>query len=150
MKVILTQDVDTLGLVGQIVDVSSGYARNKLLPGELAVKASASNMRAFEKTRAEFEVRSLKEKERAEQLAQQIGALSLTISQKSGENDKLYGSVTSMDLAQLLSDNKVDIDRRKIRMQEPIKTLGDFEIPVKIHPEVTATFKVSVVKAEEE
>jgi len=147
MKVILTQDVDALGLAGQVVDVAKGYARNKLVPGGLALEASPANLKLLEKEAAEYEVRAMKEKEKAQVLAGQIEALRLTISQKAGEKDKLYGSVTNMDLAAALAEQGVELDRRKIKMAENIKILGDYEIPVKLHTEVTAALKVSVIKA---
>ena len=149
MRVILAEDIDSLGLAGQVVEVSRGYARNKLIPGKLAVQATSGNMKVFEKARAEFEIRSLKEKERAEKLAQEIEEITLIISQKAGERGKLYGSVTSLDLIQAMAEQGVEFDRRKIRLLEPIKALGDFEVPVRLLSEVTATIKVSVVKAEE-
>ena len=149
MKVILTEDIDSLGLEGQVVDVSRGHARNKLIPGKLAVEATPANMKAFERARTEFGIRSLKEKERAEQLAKEIGAVTLTISQKAGEKGKLYGSVTNIDLAQAMAEQGIELDRRKIRLSEPIKALGDFEVPVRLQAEVTAIMKVVVVEAEE-
>lgn len=149
MRVILTEDIDSLGLAGQVVEVSRGYARNKLIPGKLAVEATSGNMKVFEKARSEFEIRSLKEKERAEKLAREIEEITLTISQKAGEKGKLYGSVTSLDLIQAMTEQGVEFDRRKIRLPEPIKALGDFEVPVRLQSEVTAIIKVSVVKAEE-
>jgi large subunit ribosomal protein L9 len=106
-------------------------------------------MKVFEKARTEFEIRSLKEKERAEKLAREIEEITLTISQKAGEKGKLYGSVTSLDLIQAMTEQGVEFDRRKIRLPEPIKALGDFEVPVRLQSEVTAIIKVSVVKAEE-
>ncbi|MBW2091760.1 MAG: 50S ribosomal protein L9 [Deltaproteobacteria bacterium] len=148
MKVILTQDVDNLGLTGQIVDVSRGYARNKLIPSQWAVEATPGNLKVYEQARGEFEVRSMKEKERAEKLAKEIESISLTIAQKAGEKDKLYGSVTSMDLAEAMAEQGLEIDRRKIKLAEPIKALGDYEIPVKLHSDVTAVIKVSVVRSE--
>lgn len=149
MRVILTEDIDSLGLAGQVVEVSRGYARNKLIPGKLAVMATSGNMKVFEKARSEFEIRSLKEKERAEKLAQEIEEITLIISQKAGEKGKLYGSVTSLDLIQAMTEQGIEFDRRKIRLPEPIKALGDFEVPVRLQSEVTAIIKVSVVKAEE-
>ncbi len=149
MRVILAEDIDSLGLAGQVVEVSRGYARNKLIPGKLAVEATSGNMKVFEKARSEFEIRSLKEKERAEKLAREIEEITLTISQKAGEKGKLYGSVTSLDLIQAMTEQGVEFDRRKIRLPEPIKALGDFEVPVRLQSEVTAIIKVSVVKAEE-
>ena len=148
MEVILTEDVESLGLAGQIVNVAAGYARNKLLPGKLALKATPANLKMLEKKRAEFEARAMKRKDRAEQLAQKLAEVSVTISQKAGEKGKLYGSVTSMDLAAALAAQGVDIDRRKIKMTEPIKSLGEYDVPVKVHAEVTASFKVQVVEAE--
>ncbi|MBW2621463.1 MAG: 50S ribosomal protein L9 [Deltaproteobacteria bacterium] len=149
MKVILTEDIDSLGLEGQVVDVARGHARNKLIPGKLAVEATSGNMKAFEKARTEFTVRSLKEKERAEQFAKEIEEISLTISQKAGEKGKLYGSVTSIDLAQAMAEQGIELDRRKIKLPEPIKALGDFDVPVRLQAEVTAIMKVSVIEAEE-
>jgi large subunit ribosomal protein L9 len=148
MNVILTQDVDALGLAGQVVEVANGYARNKLIPGRLAVLATPSNLRMFEKKREEFRQRTMREKEKATEVAQRIAALQVTIAQKAGEKDKLYGSVTSMDLAQAMADQGVDIDRRKIRLEEPIKALGDYDVTIKLHAEVAAKLKVSVVRAE--
>ncbi|MBW2060958.1 MAG: 50S ribosomal protein L9 [Deltaproteobacteria bacterium] len=149
MRVILTTDVEALGLVGQIVDVSRGYARNKLIPGQLAVEATPGNLKVHEKARTEFEVRSLKEKEQAEQIARQIEKVFLTMAQKAGEKDKLYGSVTSMDLARAMAEQGLEVDRRKIKLAEPIKALGDYEIPIRLHSEVTAMIKVSVIRAED-
>ncbi|MFH1139812.1 MAG: 50S ribosomal protein L9 [Pseudomonadota bacterium] len=148
MQVILTQDVDSLGLTGQVVEVKRGFARNMLIPAHLALQANATNLKRLEKERATFEERSKKEKDRARDLAAQLKAVRLTIAQKAGEKDKLYGSVTTMDLAAALAEKGFDLDRRKIKLSEPIKTLGDFEITVKLHGEVTAAVKVSVVRAE--
>ncbi len=148
MNVILTQDVDSLGMAGQVVNVANGYARNKLIPGKLALAANPVNLKVMEKKRAEYEIRAMKEKERAQSRAREIEAIHLTIAQKAGEKDKLYGSVTTMDLAAALSEKGVDVDRRRIKLSEPIKSLGDFDVTIKIHSEVTASFKVSVIKAE--
>ena len=148
MEVILIQDVDSLGMTGQLVNVAKGFARNKLIPGKLAVEATPGNLKKLEKQRQEFEIRSKKEKDRAKELAGQIENITVTIHQKAGEKDKLYGSVTSMDLAAALEEKGVDIDRRKIKMPEPIKTLGDHEVPVRLHQDVTAMLRVSVVREE--
>ncbi|MEW5724770.1 MAG: 50S ribosomal protein L9 [Thermodesulfobacteriota bacterium] len=148
MRIILTQDVENLGLTGQVVNVAKGFARNKLIPGRLAVEATPANMKALERQRDEFKARAMKEKERALVLAKQIEGLSLTIAQKAGEKDKLYGSVTTMDLAEAMARQGVEMDRRKIKLADPIKALGEYEVPVKLHTEVTATLKVAVVKAE--
>ena len=148
MEVILTQDVDALGLAGQVVNVAKGYARNKLIPGNLALIATPKNLKLLEKKRADYEQRALKEKERAQLMARQLEEVQVTISQKAGEKDKLYGSVTPMDVAAALSEQGIDVDRRKLKMTEPIKTLGDHEVVLKLHPEVSANIKVSVVRAE--
>lgn len=148
MEVILIEDVESLGLAGQVVNVAKGYARNMLIPSRLALEATPSNLKSLEKTRAEYEQRRLKRKERAEALAAQIEELHVTIAQKAGEKDKLYGSVTTMDLAKALADQGVEVDRRKIKMAEPIKTLGEFEVSVKLFTDVTAGLKVSVIRAE--
>jgi len=148
MNVILTQDVESLGLAGQVVHVAQGYARNKLIPADLAIEATPANLKLHEKKRNEYELRAMKEKERAQTLARRIGELQLTISQKAGEKDKLYGSVTSMDLAAAMAEQGVDLDRRKIKLAEPIKVLGDYEVPIKLHAEVTALLAVSVIRAE--
>jgi large subunit ribosomal protein L9 len=148
MEVILIQDVDSLGMAGQTVNVARGFARNKLIPSQLAVEATPGNLKKLEKQRAEFEIRSKKEKERAQELADRIEALTITISQKAGEKDKLYGSVTSMDLAAAMEDKGVEIDRRKIKLPDPIKSLGDHEVPIRLHQDVTAMLRVSVVREE--
>jgi large subunit ribosomal protein L9 len=148
MKVILTQDVESLGLAGQVVKVANGYARNMLLPSELAMEATPSNMKTLEKKRAEYLERAKKEKDRARDLADRIEALHLTIVQKAGEKDKLYGSVTSMDLAAQLAEKGLDIDRRRIKIGDPIKSLGDYDVAVKLHTDVTANLKVTVSRAE--
>jgi len=149
MKIILTKDVEALGMAGKVVNVAPGYARNKLLRESLAVEATATNLKRYEKAQAEYKVRSLKVKDRAKALAEQIEDLILTIPQKAGENDKLYGSVTTMDIAEALEKEGIEVDRRKIRIPEPIKSLGEFEVSVKLHNEVTAAIRVSVVQAEE-
>ena len=146
MKVILTQDVTSLGLTGQVVKVAPGYARNHLIPGRMALEATPSNLKRMEKERAAFQERAMKEKEKARVLADRIEELSLSIARKAGEKDKLFGSVTSMDLAAAAGEAGVDIDRRRIQMSEPIKALGDFEIPVRVHHEIIAKLKVSVVR----
>ncbi|MEW6264201.1 MAG: 50S ribosomal protein L9 [Thermodesulfobacteriota bacterium] len=148
MEIVLIKDVDNLGLTGQVVRVADGFARNKLIPARLALEATTGNLKRLEKQRAEFAQRAQKEKERAKDLARQIQALRLTIAQKAGEKDKLYGSVTSMDLAAAMAERNVNVDKRRIKMAEPIKMLGEHEIPIKLHPEVTAVLKVSVIKAE--
>jgi len=150
MQVILTQDVDMLGLAGQVLNVAPGYARNKLIPARLAVEATPGNLKAFEKAREEFKVRSLKEKDQARLMAKRIEAITLTIPKKAGEQDKLYGSVTTMELVEALAEQDISVDRRKIKLAEPIKTLGEHAVSVKLHPEVSAVFMVNVIQAQEE
>ena len=148
MQVILTQDIESVGLTGQVVEVKRGFARNMLIPGRLALEATDSNLKRLEKERAEYAERAKKEKDRAQELAAKLKTVKLSIAQKAGEKDKLYGSVTNMDLAAALAEKGYDIDRRKIKLSEPIKTLGDFELTIKLHSEVTAALKVSVVRDE--
>ena len=148
MEVILTQDVESLGLAGQVVNVAKGFARNKLLPANLALEATEANLKMLEKKRAEYELRALKEKERAEKLADELRAMSLSIARKAGEKDKLYGSVTNQDIQAAIEEQGLELDRRKIKMPEPIKSLGDHEVQIKLHPEVTVNLRVSVVRTE--
>ena len=149
MKIILTKDVDALGMTGQIFDVARGYARNYLIPQGFAVEATAQNLKRMEGERQKVEDRMLKAKEEAERARDRIAEVVLTIPQKVGEEDKLYGSVTTMDIAAHLEKQGISIDRRKIHLDKPIKALGEFDVPVRLHPEVTAAVKVVVVPEEE-
>jgi large subunit ribosomal protein L9 len=145
MKIILTKDMDALGFAGQILDVTKGYARNYLIPQGFAIEATAQNLKLMEMQRRKVEDRMLKAKEEAERAKERIAEVVVTIPQKVGEEDKLYGSVTTMDIAGRLETEGISIDRRKIHLEKPIKTLGEFEVPVKLHPEVTAAIKIVVV-----
>ncbi|MEJ2725559.1 MAG: 50S ribosomal protein L9 [Deltaproteobacteria bacterium] len=149
MKIILTKDVDALGMTGQIFDVAKGYARNYLIPHGYALEATDQNLKRMEGERQKVEDRMLKAKDEAERARDKIAEVLVTIAQKAGEDDKLYGSVTTMDIAAHLEKQGISIDRRKIHLDKPIKTLGEFEVPVKLHPEVTAAVKVVVVPEEE-
>jgi large subunit ribosomal protein L9 len=149
MKIILTKDVDALGMTGQIFDVAKGYARNYLIPQGFALEATAQNLKRMEGERQKVEDRMLKAKDEAERAREKIAEVVLTIPQKVGEEDKLYGSVTTMDIAAYLEKQGISIDRRKIHLDKPIKALGEFDVPVKLHPEVTAAVKVVVVPEEE-
>jgi large subunit ribosomal protein L9 len=149
MKIILTKDVDALGMTGQIFDVARGYARNYLIPQGFALEATAQNLKRMEGERQKVEDRMLKAKEEAERARDRIAEVVLTIPQKVGEEDKLYGSVTTMDIAAHLEKQGISIDRRKIHLDKPIKALGEFDVPVRLHPEVTAAVKVVVVPEEE-
>jgi large subunit ribosomal protein L9 len=149
MKIILTKDVDALGMTGQVFDVANGYARNYLIPQGFALEATAQNLKRMEGERQKVEDRMLKAKDEAERAREKIAEVVLTIPQKVGEEDKLYGSVTTMDIAAYLEKQGISIDRRKIHLDKPIKALGEFDVPVKLHPEVTAAVKVVVVPEEE-
>jgi len=148
MKVILKQDVDTLGLEGDAVTVADGYARNYLIPKGIALEANHQNIKLMESKKKKIDVRRLKAKEDAEKIREKMADLVVTISQKVGEDDRLYGSVTSMDIAAQLETQGVTIDRRKIVLDKPIKTLGEFEVSIKLYPEVTGSVKVEVVPEE--
>ena len=146
MEVILKEDVATLGSRGDVVKVAEGYGRNFLLPRRLAIEASAGNKKVIEQMKAASVRRSAKEKAQAEELSKQFDGLSVSFQRKSGENDQLFGSVTSGDIADALARKSFNIDRRKIQIHEPLKTLGEFTVPVKLHKEVTAHLKVVIEK----
>jgi large subunit ribosomal protein L9 len=146
MEVILKEDVATLGSRGDVVKVAEGYGRNFLLPRRLAIEASAGNKKVIEQMKAASVRRSAKEKAQAEELSKQFEGLSVSFQRKSGENDQLFGSVTSGDIADALGKKSFNIDRRKIQLHEPLKTLGEFTVPVKLHKEVTAHLKVVIEK----
>ncbi len=149
MDVILREDIDKLGTRGQLVKVASGYARNFLLPKRLAVAATESNKKIVEQERQAHLRREAKVEAEASDLGKMLGAVAITISQKAGENDQLFGSVTSKDIAEALEKQGYTIERRKIVLEEPIKTLGEFKVPVRLHREVTAEITVNVVKEPE-
>jgi large subunit ribosomal protein L9 len=149
MDVILREDVEKLGTRGQLVKVAPGYARNFLLPNKMAVAATESNKKIVEQERQAHLRREAKVEGEAKDLGQMLGKVSITISQKAGENDQLFGSVTSKDIAEALENQGYTIERRKIVLEEPIKTLGEFKVPVRLHREVTAEVTVHVVKEEE-
>jgi large subunit ribosomal protein L9 len=146
MEVILKEDVATLGSRGDVVKVAEGYGRNFLLPRKLAIEASAGNKKVIEQMKAATVRRSAKEKAQAEELAKRFEGLSVSFQRKSGENDQLFGSVTPGDIADALTKKSFNIDRRKIQLHEPLKTLGEFTVPVKLHKEVTAHLKVVIEK----
>jgi large subunit ribosomal protein L9 len=147
MEVILKEDIDKLGHRGDVVKVADGYGRNYLLPRKLAIEATKANKNIIEQMKAAAVRRSAAEKGEAEILAKQFDVVELEFSRKVGEKDHLFGSVTSADIAEALSAKGFNVDRRKIQLDEPIKSLGDFDVPIKLHRDVTARFKVSV-KAE--
>jgi large subunit ribosomal protein L9 len=149
MEVILREDVDKLGTRGQLVKVSPGYARNFLLPKRLAVAATESNKKIVEQERQAHLRREAKAVSDATDLGKMMANVSVTISQKAGENDQLFGSVTSKDIGEALEKQGYTIERRKIALNEPIRTLGDFKVPLRLHREVTTEITVHVVKEEE-
>ena len=143
-KLLLRQDVDDLGARGEIVRVRSGYARNYLLPRKLAVEATASNVKQIEQERAALLKKEAAERSTAEGQAEKIRALVLEFKRKSGETGALYGSVTSMDIAEGLKQRGYEIDRHRIHLTEPIKRLGDFNVPLRLHREVSIDLQVKV------
>src|SRR5271155_3104569 len=146
MEVILREDVEKLGSRGQVVKVAPGYARNFLIPKKLAVTATDSNKKIVEQERQSHLRKEAKAQGEAQDLAKLMTGVSVTISQKAGENDQLFGSVTSKDVADALAAKNYVIDRRKVLLEEPIKSLGEFKVPVRLHKEVTAEVTVLVVK----
>jgi large subunit ribosomal protein L9 len=145
VKVVLRQDVDNLGDRGQIVNVAPGFARNFLFPKRLALEATPGNLRSVELQKKVWAVREKREAEDARGVAAHMAGIKVVISKKAGENDTLYGSVTTQEIADLLKAQGVTVDRRKIHLAVPIKTLGTFEVPVKIHRQVVAPIVVQVV-----
>jgi large subunit ribosomal protein L9 len=145
MEVILKEDVDNLGHRGEVVKVAEGYARNFLLPRKLAMQATAANKAVIEQMKASAARRSATEKAAAEALVAKLEPVVLSFTRKSGEAGHLFGSVTSADVAAGLASNGFEIDRRKIQLPEPLKTVGDFSVAIKLHREVTAQVKVKVV-----
>ena len=144
-QVLLREDIDNLGARGEIVRVKSGYARNYLLPRNLAVEATASNVKQIEGERAALLKREAKERSSAEGQADQLRNLTLKFERKVGEAGVLYGSVTSMDIAHELQNQGYEIDRRKIALREPIKRFGNYTVPVRLHRDVTVEMPVSVL-----
>jgi large subunit ribosomal protein L9 len=145
MDVILREHVENLGRRGDIVKVAEGYARNYLLPRKLALAVTEANKRQIEREKKVVEVREAEEKTQAETLAQRITQVEIEIARRVGEHDTLYGSVTSADIAHALQAKGFDIEKRKIQLPEPLKTLGETTVPVKIHREVVAPLRVKVV-----
>ena len=145
MEVILREHVDNLGRRGDVVKVASGYARNYLLPRKLALLVNEGNKRQIDRERKNAEARELEEKSQAEAFAARLAQAEIAIARRVGENDTLYGSVTTADIAAALAAKGFEIDKRKITLAEPIKALGDVPVTIKIHRDVTATVKVSGV-----
>jgi large subunit ribosomal protein L9 len=146
MEVILKEDVVKLGSRGDVVKVAEGYGRNFLLPRKLAIEATAGNKAVITQMKAASVRRSAKEKAQAEELAKQFDGVSVSFQRRAGEHDQLFGSVTSGDVADSLMKKGFNVDRRKIQIHEPLKALGEFAIPIKLHKDVTAHLKVIIEK----
>jgi large subunit ribosomal protein L9 len=146
MRVVLREDIEKLGHRGEVVKVAPGFARNFLLPKGKALPATEGNLKRIEREKRRYLQKAAKEKEEMEGLARRLEGVSLTLVRKVGEHDALYGSVTSADLAEALEKEGIQVDRRRIQLAEPIKSLGIYEVPIKLHPEVRAVIKVWVVK----
>jgi large subunit ribosomal protein L9 len=144
MKLILQENIEHLGQIGDIVKVAPGYARNYLLPKSLAIEATEKNAKALEHAKRQLAYKKNKTLEAAKNLIAKLEALSIELTHQAGEEGKLFGSVTNMEIAAFLKDNGFEIDRKKIVLAEPIKQLGEYSVPVKIHPEIAATLKVKV------
>jgi len=147
MRVILLTDVDRLGVAGQEVAVAAGYGRNFLLPQRLAVPASGGNLKALRALQSQARRREGRQREQAEELARKVGGARCAIARRAGEQEKLYGSVTTQDIAEALAAQGIVVDRKRILLEEPIKVLGDYAVSIRLHPEVTAQAQVSVVRA---
>jgi len=146
MKVILRTDHEKLGRVGDVVEVRDGYARNYLIPRNIAYRVTPGNLRALEEEKKQAERRQTKELRTAEKMAAELEKLSITLPMQVGEDDKLFGSVTSQMIADALKEKGYDLDKRKIELEEPIKVLGIYTVNVKLHPNVTGKVKVWVVR----
>jgi large subunit ribosomal protein L9 len=145
MEVILREHVDNLGKRGELVKVADGYARNYLLPRKLALLATEGNKKVIERERVKFDTKEAEEQGVAQAIADRLANVELDIARKTGETDALFGSVTNADIAEALAGKGFDLDRRKIQLHEPIKKLGEYTVPVKLHREVTVSLKVKVV-----
>ena len=146
MEVILREHVDNLGKRGEIVKVADGYARNYLLPRKLALPATDGNRKHVERERKIMETREAEEKGAADVIATRLGAIAIVIARRVGDTEQLYGSVTAADIVDFLKAKGFDVDRRKLILPEPIKAIGEFTVPLKLHREVTVPLKVQVVK----
>jgi large subunit ribosomal protein L9 len=146
MEVILKEDVAKLGNRGDVIKVAEGYGRNFLLPRKLAIEATKANKAVIEQMKAAAVRRSAKEKSEADELSKQFDGLEVSFHRKAGENDQLFGSVTAGDIAEALEKKSFNIDRRKIQLHEPLKSIGEFTVPVKLHKDVTTHLKVVIAK----
>lgn len=150
MEVILKEDIEKLGHRGDVVKVADGYGRNYLLPSKLAIQATAPNKAVIEQMKQSAVRKLAKEKVAAEELSKQLASIALLFERKVGENEQLFGSVTSADIAQQLEQKGYTIDRRKISLEEPLRSLGEFHVPIKLHREVTTHLQVTIKSDEPE
>jgi large subunit ribosomal protein L9 len=148
MEIILREDIENLGTRGDVVKVAAGYARNFLLPKKLAVAATDSNRKIVEQERQAHLRKEAKQIGEAQELAKLVGAVTVTITRKAGENDQLFGSVTAADISDALTAQHYSVERRKISLDEPIRTLGEHKVMVRLHREVTAEITVNVAREE--
>lgn len=148
VQIILRQDIENLGDTGDIVDVKAGYARNYLLPQGFAYEATPANLRRHEEERSHLVNRSLRDRERAEKTAQELEGVSVSLKVKAGEEGRLFGSVTSSDIASSLAEQGIEIDRHIIRLEEPIKQLGVYKVPIRLHADVQPEVSVWVIAEE--
>ncbi|MBI3405660.1 MAG: 50S ribosomal protein L9 [Acidobacteria bacterium] len=146
MQIILQENVEKVGTRGQIVEVADGFARNFLLPRKLAIEASQGNMKRLEQIRATLAKREASERGLAEQQAAAMSAVTISLTRKSGDGDHLFGSVTAADIAEALEAQGHKVEKRKVQLAEPIKILGEYQVPIKLHPEVSVSVKVAVSK----
>jgi large subunit ribosomal protein L9 len=148
MEIILREDIENLGTRGDVVRVAAGYARNFLLPKKLAVPATDSNRKIVEQERQAHVRKEAKQIGEAQELAKLVGAVTVTIGRKAGENDQLFGSVTAADISDALTAQHYNVERRKISLEEPIRTLGEHKVTVRLHRDVTAEITVNVIREE--
>ena len=146
VELILRETIDNLGRRGEVIKVANGYARNYLLPQKLALLVTPSNERQIEREREAAELRESEDRKAAQSLADRVAAVECVIARRVGDTDTLYGSVTSADIADSLNEQQLSIDKRKIQLSEPLKQLGEFMIPLKVHREITANIKVRIIK----
>ena len=148
MQLILQEDVDKLGHRGQVVEVAEGYARNYLLPRKLAMPVTKGNLKQVEQVKRALAKREATEREGAQKQAELLGSLVVELARKAGENDQMFGSVTAADISEGLAAQGYSVDKRKIELEQPIKTLGEYQVPARLHREVTASIKVVVRRQE--
>ncbi|MDO5733833.1 MAG: 50S ribosomal protein L9 [Eubacteriales bacterium] len=149
MKVILLENVDKVGLAGEVVDVKRGYAQNYLIKHNLALPKTPENMNIVKTRRKAFEAKAAQALAAAEELAAQLNGKEIKIPVKAGEGDRLYGAVTASDLAEKLAEEGFKLDKRNIKLAEPIKNLGDYQVELKLHPEVKTEVKVQLIRQED-